>query len=84
MIVCSKRGPTIASALGFWLLLHTPSRLGACIVRYFSPSATNSCNGLSRPPSAEVASSLVLETGLCGFVGLGSLAGTGLSVLRLL
>lgn len=62
IIVCSKRGPTMACALGFWLLLQTPFRFGACIVRISSPASTDSCSALSSAPCADVATSFVAET----------------------
>ena len=80
MIVCSKRGPTMAFSRGCWLLLQMPLRLGACMVRICSPASTLSCRTLSRLPSEDVGVALVAETGECGSLGLGLLAGTGLSV----
>jgi len=85
MIVCSNLGPTIAFALGCWLLLHTPSRLGACITRFFSPSSGSSYSALSCEPVDEDGSRLVSETvnRVLLTVGLGLLVGTGLSVVVL-
>lgn len=81
MIVCSKRGPTIAFSLGCWLLLHTVLRFGACITLFFSPSDGCSWSALSKEPSEEVGTALVSDTGECAFFGLGLFAGIGLSVL---
>jgi hypothetical protein len=63
MIICSNLGPTIAFSLACWLRLHTPSLLGACMLLRSSPSATDSCNGLSMLPSLLVGVALVLLTG---------------------
>lgn len=57
-------------------------RLGACSTRYFSPSSGYSCKTLSKLPLLLVGRALVLDTGDCGALGLGSFAGTGLSVAR--
>lgn len=48
----------------------------------FSPSSTDSWSTLSKLPSELVGTAFVLETGDSGCLGFGSLAGTGLSVLR--
>lgn len=83
MMVCSKRGPTIALLRGCWLRLHIPARFGACITRFSSASATVSCSGWSWLPWDDTGRELVAETvGGVGF-GLGLLAGTGLSVVVL-
>ena len=84
MIVCSNRGPTIACSLTAWLRLHVVARFGACMVRFFSPSSTDSTIALSMAPSDEVGIALSFETGECGFLGFGSFAGIGLSVPRIL
>ena len=58
-------------------------RLGACITRRSSPFSALSCRSWSLEPSEDVATALVVLgcTGECGGVGLGTLAGSGLSVL---
>lgn len=82
IIICSNLGPTMAFSRGCWLRLHTSLRLGACMVRMRSPSATLSCRAWSMLPSELNGISLVLLTGLCEGRSTGSLAGTGLSVTR--
>jgi hypothetical protein len=79
IMVCSKRGPTIALSRGCWLLLQIPLRLGDCMVRNSSPCSTLSWRTLSWLPSEEVGVALVAETGDLGWRPLGSLAGIGLS-----
>lgn len=90
MITCSKRGPTIASFLGRWLLLHTSVRFGACICLIFSASAGSSTSAPGTLPTEFTGVALVLGVGCAGGAapGLvldGSLTGTGLScvVLRI-
>lgn len=79
MMVCSKRGPTIALSRGCWLLLQIPLRFGDCATRSSSPCSTLSWRTLSWLPSEEVGVALVAETGDLGWRPLGSLAGMGLS-----
>ena len=62
IIVCSNRGPTIAAALGIWLLDHISFRFGACVVRSCSAFSTLSCSVASKLPSDDRGVALVDET----------------------
>ena len=39
IIVCSKRGPTMAFSRGCWLAAQVVARLGACMLRMRSPTS---------------------------------------------
>lgn len=73
-MVCSNRGPVMASSRGIWLLDHGFSLFGACICLCCSATCANSCTGASRLPIASVGVSFVLETLGVSFLGVGSLA----------
>ena len=77
MSVCSKRGPTIAFSLGFWLLLHTVARFGACSTRFSSPSSTDSTIVVSMAPLEDRGVAFVEEMGELAGLGLGLFAGEG-------
>ena len=68
MIVCSNRGPTIAAALGIWLLDHIPFLLGACTVRSSSAFSTLSCSVASKLPSDDRGTAFVAETFCVGCI----------------
>lgn len=76
MIVCSKRGPRMATSRGCWLRLQIPARLGACVVLNSSAFATLSCSVLSKDPFEDVGTALVSDTVCFASRWTGSLAGT--------
>lgn len=74
MIVCSNRGPLIATSRACWFLLQGFERLGACIARCVSADACDSWSTPSLFPIAVTPTSLVLETFGVSLRGRGSLA----------
>ena len=82
MMVCSKRGPTIACARGFWLRLHTPALLGACATRCASPASTDSWSVPDSTPCLEVGVALLADTFGGEGRDAGALAGMPPSAIR--
>lgn len=74
MIVCSNRGPLMATSRDCWFLLQTPALFGACICLCVSAASVVSCRVPSLLPAAVTPSSFVFETFGVSLRGVGSLA----------
>lgn len=83
MIVCSNRGPVMASSLGAWLLAQVDARLGACSSRLRSPASGVSASLPSKSPTDSTGVALVAETFGTGCLGAaGSLGRRVFSLLK--